>query len=255
MTTQDQTQKQILATDEIISSDQNRTSLIGKAAIEHYRMGAQEYRRQDDKAGAVDRLSMRLRSELDALKILPKKVLDLGCGTGRFFHTFQDADLIVGVDVSSEMLEEAKHPTRHINPSTTIKLIYGDITQSLPIDNDFNVVISIGTIGYHLPLSLTLLQQMKQYLSPRGAILLVTQKRIGLSVWKLIFQLISTHEWLYRLIKKLYPKIQLSSLMSAFSTDYNSVKSVVAQAGLKLRKCEDLTNETQWPHQLIVITP
>src|SRR5262249_9178205 len=35
-------------------------------------------------------------------------VLDVGCGTGRYFQLFADADLVVGVDPSVEMLQQAR---------------------------------------------------------------------------------------------------------------------------------------------------
>src|SRR5689334_17780943 len=38
--------------------------------------------------------------------------LDLGCGTGRYFHCLKNVDRLMGVDVSVEMLKQAKMPVK-----------------------------------------------------------------------------------------------------------------------------------------------
>src|SRR5262245_28529618 len=39
-------------------------------------------------------------------------VLDLGCGTGRYFHCLQNVETLTAVDISLEMLRQARLPVR-----------------------------------------------------------------------------------------------------------------------------------------------
>ena len=46
-------------------------------------------------------------------------VLDLGCGTGRYFHCLRNVDRLIGVDISVEMLKQARIPVkRSLSKST-----------------------------------------------------------------------------------------------------------------------------------------
>src|ERR1041385_9228822 len=42
----------------------------------------------------------------------PISVLDVGCGTGRYFHCLKNVDLLIGLDISPEMLKAAESPVR-----------------------------------------------------------------------------------------------------------------------------------------------
>src|SRR5258706_7119866 len=39
-------------------------------------------------------------------------VLDVGCGTGRYFHCVRQVEQLVGIDVSPDMLKAAESPVR-----------------------------------------------------------------------------------------------------------------------------------------------
>src|SRR5207244_6969892 len=40
----------------------------------------------------------------------PIRVLEAGCGTGRYFHCLENVEQLVGLDLSPEMLESARDP-------------------------------------------------------------------------------------------------------------------------------------------------
>src|SRR5262245_50005916 len=40
----------------------------------------------------------------------PIRVLDVGCGTGRYFYCLKNVDTLVGLDITTEMLMAARQP-------------------------------------------------------------------------------------------------------------------------------------------------
>lgn len=99
----------------------------------------------------------------------PIDVLDLGCGTGRYFWGVHKARTLVGLDASAAMLAEAKHPIRADQISAgTITLVQGDLgTQDFP-DHSFDLVYSIGVLAEHVPLDASLVSRVSRWLKPGG---------------------------------------------------------------------------------------
>lgn len=77
----------------------------------HGRKHAEEYVESDQRLlNSSDHVAIRNWLS-DYLKTEDKKinrVLDLGCGTGRWFHVMENADSIIGTDFSGELLGKAK---------------------------------------------------------------------------------------------------------------------------------------------------
>lgn len=112
----------------------------------------------------------------DDLKPLKKyckdgfKVLDLGCGSGRLYHLFEDfQDLTyVGVDQSEEQIKIAKEKF----PNADFRV--GEMTTLPFADNEFDVLYCIATF-HHLPdekSRIKALQEMKRVLKPGSYILM-----------------------------------------------------------------------------------
>ncbi len=73
------------------------------------------------------------------------KVLDLGCGNGRFYELLKDKDVdYLGVDNNSHLLEKA----RENFPNTVFKI--GDMADLNLPDNTFDAIVSIAAF-HHLP--------------------------------------------------------------------------------------------------------
>jgi SAM-dependent methyltransferase len=116
----------------------------------------------------------------------PLTVLDLGCGCGRYFRFLRGAEHIVGVDVSSPMLEQARHPAG--GPiEATVDLIHENL---LTVDFQpevFDVVYCIGVLGLFVPLDTYLLTKIRNWLKPDGKVVLIVsdaRSPRGPTTWK-----------------------------------------------------------------------
>src|SRR5688572_7280571 len=93
--------------------DRNRDLLeMGESLKSSYNDIAQRYRSDDDiEIQTSNHQHFRnILTDLSLSFARPIRVLDLGCGTGRYFHCIQNAEELVGVDISDAMLELARNP-------------------------------------------------------------------------------------------------------------------------------------------------
>jgi SAM-dependent methyltransferase len=99
----------------------------------------------------------------------PIDVLDLGCGTGRYFWGLRNVKSITGLDASAPMLAEAARPTHAADIRTdAITLVNGDLaTQAFP-DGSFDLVYSIGVLAEHVAFNRSLVERVARWLRPGG---------------------------------------------------------------------------------------
>ena len=120
---------------------------------------------------AIDHLQFRaLKRALSIAEISPgSRILDVGCGTGRWVRRFEELGLCpIGVDSTFGMLSIAR------SHRTTAPLIVG-LASSLPFsDAAFDGVTDI-TVVQHIPYELQLkaLQEMVRVLRPGGRMVLL----------------------------------------------------------------------------------
>jgi SAM-dependent methyltransferase len=95
-------------------------------------------------------------------------VLELGCGSGRYFRFLSNVEKVVGIDISEDMLEIARENLKSIpglEPVTS--LVQSDI-ESFRSDEKFDFIYSIGTLGEYCAFDEKILGQILTYLKPGG---------------------------------------------------------------------------------------
>lgn len=96
-------------------------------------------------------------------------VLDLGCGTGRYFWGVDNARSLVGLDASAAMLAEARQPIRADRIGVPeVTLVHGDLATHRFADQAFDLVYSIGVLAEHVPLDAPLVARVWSWLKPGG---------------------------------------------------------------------------------------
>ncbi|MBT5021977.1 class I SAM-dependent methyltransferase [Candidatus Woesearchaeota archaeon] len=94
----------------------------------------------------------------------PIKVLDLGCGEGRYFHQIQNYKQITGIDASKEMIKKAK---KIFKKNKKIILKVGNLFD-INYKEEFELAYSIGVLAEHSPINLHLLTKIYTALKKEG---------------------------------------------------------------------------------------
>lgn len=138
---------------------------------ESYDRGATRYR-TDDEIEATSRNHQRLGGNLRRIChsfSRPIRVLEIGCGTGRYFHWLGNVEQLVGTDISAEMLKQAQHPV-HAEEVTAknIQLLQGSVYEMNFEPNSFDFIYSLGVFGYGAVLTPELGAKLYRWLAPGG---------------------------------------------------------------------------------------
>lgn len=136
-----------------------------------YNRGAPRYRR-DDEIEARSENHHRIGGNLRRIcRAFPRRirVLEIGCGTGRYFHWLDNVRLLVGTDLSERMLEYARRPVRanHVT-AREIRLLVGDIYEMRFEPGSFDFIYCLGVFGYGAALTRDLAGKLHQWLAPAG---------------------------------------------------------------------------------------
>lgn len=138
-----------------------------------YDRGASQYR-SDDEIEAQTKNHQRLGGKLQDLCRAfsqPIRVLEIGCGTGRYFHWLENVSLLVGTDISAEMLKRAEHPVREDEVTAKeIRLLQGDVYEMDFPRESFDVIYSLGVFGYGAIWTQALSDKVHGWLAPGGRI-------------------------------------------------------------------------------------
>ena len=94
-------------------------------------------------------------------------VLDLGCGTGRYFHALARVRRLVAIDVSRAMLERARQPVGGV-AAEELTLVEGDFLSHDFPPASFDLVYAIGVLAEHSPLDRSIAERVARWLKPGG---------------------------------------------------------------------------------------
>jgi SAM-dependent methyltransferase len=132
---------------------------------------ARRYRTRDDELDGVGTYHELVRWVGGACDRFdhPIDVLDLGCGTGRYFWGLHNVNTLTGLDASEAMLAQAARPTRASEiGAKTITLVKGDVATHDFVPGSFDLVYSIGVLAEHVALTRTLVARVATWLKPGG---------------------------------------------------------------------------------------
>ena len=132
---------------------------------------ARRYRHRDEELTGVDSYHALVKWIGDVCDRFegPIDVLDLGCGTGRYFWGLRNVNSLTGLDASAPMLAEAAHPTHAADiTARSVTLINGDLLGHEFAPGSFDLVYSIGVLAEHVALNRTLVERVARWLRSGG---------------------------------------------------------------------------------------
>lgn len=136
-----------------------------------YDRTARKYRAQDEEHVSgrdYQRISQVLRDVTSSFD-REIRVLDLGCGTGRYFHCVQNASDLVGLDISQQMLDAARNPVRGDEVTARkVTLTKGDLFSAKFPDGHFDFIYCLGVFGNGCALGRAAYARIRQWLAPGG---------------------------------------------------------------------------------------
>ncbi len=95
-------------------------------------------------------------------------VLDVGCGTGRYFPALRRVRRLVGIDVSKPMLDLARTPVGGLAGIGELVLVEGDFLRHEFPPASFDLVYAIGVLAEHSPFDLSVAARIRSWLKPGG---------------------------------------------------------------------------------------
>jgi len=154
-----------MSANELIDYSAERTKgIYHQGYSKYYREYDEQYTSTPDYKHYTDKLTNHTLS-------FPYKidVLDIGCGTGRYFHALQNVHLLTGIDISINMLNEAQNPLYkgEVRIEKT-DLIEGNFYEHDFREKKFDFIYSIGVLGEHAPFTLDACNKIFDLLNEGG---------------------------------------------------------------------------------------
>jgi len=151
-----------------------------------YREITAQYRR-DDEIEVQTKNHQRLSQSLKQIcRSFPHtiSVLDVGCGTGRYFHCLDNTHRLTGIDISEEMLSSAASPVRASEITVkNIRLIRQNIYLAEFPPYSFDLIISLGMFGHGCPVTVEICNKLSEWLKPGGKLYFNVVDFAGLPFW------------------------------------------------------------------------
>jgi ubiquinone/menaquinone biosynthesis C-methylase UbiE len=129
-----------------------------------------QYRRDDEIEVATEnhrRLCAILKGICNSFPH-PIKALDVGCGTGRYFHCLTNVSELIGIDISEEMLRAAETPVRSEEVPENLRLVCANAFLLDFPPASFHFIYSLGMFSNGCPVTTELCNRFHRWLAPGG---------------------------------------------------------------------------------------
>jgi len=224
---------------------ERRTEWGSRAAALYTEPYAARYRAHDETAcegRTVASLGAWLRAVCDRFG-RPIDVLDLGCGTGRYFHALAHVHHLVGIDVSRPMLERARRPVGDVPVAADrLTLVEGDFLEHEFDAGEFDLVYSVGVLGEHAPFDETIAARVERWLRPNGRFAFTTVHPSSASVKRTLKR--RAGEWLLPAAPAAWRRGLRDRLMrDGLYADQERVRDVLHRVGLEPESIEPFESD------------
>jgi SAM-dependent methyltransferase len=144
---------------------------VGEQLKAAYRSVMPRYRQDDEievRSANHRRLWLILRSICQSFPT-PTTVLDVGCGTGRYFHCLENVHHLVGLDVSPEMLAGAERPVLAESVNIPrVELVCQNVFDASFAPESFDFIYSLGMFGHGCPVTAEICERFWGWLKRGG---------------------------------------------------------------------------------------
>ncbi len=185
----------------------------------------------------------------------PIDALDLGCGTGRYFQNLAGVRRLVGIDVSSAMLERARQPAGELATAPGwLTLIEADFLRQDFEPCEFDLVYSIGVLAEHSPFDESVAVRVARWLKPGGRFAFTTVHPTSFSVPRTFKR--RAGEWLMPALKgSLRRRLRARLMSDGIYADEERVRDVLEAADLVVESIEPFESDVHFHLLAVALKP
>lgn len=205
---------------------------------------AERYRRHDD--AVADRSPSRALAAWlgDVCDACGRNltVVDLGCGTGRYFWALRNVATLIGVDGSAAMLAQARRPYGGDRMRVgRLLLVEADLTACAFTPARLDLVYAIGVLAEHAPFTAAVVAAIAEWLKPGGRFAFTTVRPDSPSVPRTLGRRLA--EWVAPVAPgPVRGAIRRRLLSGGFYADEARVRELLSRA-FEIESIEPFTSE------------
>jgi SAM-dependent methyltransferase len=163
--------------DDLVGDYKYYSALVSRARQGYNHDYAVGYRESDNRGfGTRYHLDFEeLLGEVTSVGEASLAILDVGCGTGRYWHALHHLRSLTGVDLSFDMLQQAKTPVCVEKITMPVSLIQSTILDLPFRPQTFDLVYSIGVLGDTFRFDRYVCERLRSLVKPGGRLVLTVK--------------------------------------------------------------------------------